>query len=89
MSRPSTRELLARSYRPSPDYGKVQALATLSLGETLREVAGQVANLSREIALASPDDPRNTPRVTVAGSLRVAGDCARRSRGQRPSTRSR
>jgi len=34
--------------RPWPDYAKIQALATLSLAETLREVA----ELSRQIILA-------------------------------------
>jgi hypothetical protein len=34
--------------RPWPDYAKIQALATLSLAETLREVA----ELSRRILLA-------------------------------------
>jgi hypothetical protein len=36
--------------RPYPDYAKVQALATLSLVETAREVARQLAELSRQIA---------------------------------------
>jgi hypothetical protein len=39
--------------KPHPDYAMVQALATLSLVETLQEVAGQVAELSRQITLAS------------------------------------
>ena len=34
--------------RPWPDYAKIQALATLSLAETLREIA----ELSRQIILA-------------------------------------
>jgi hypothetical protein len=38
--------------KPYPDYAMVQALATLSLVETLREVAGQVAELSRQVTLA-------------------------------------
>ena len=39
--------------RPYPDYVKIQALATLSLVETAQEVARQLAELSRQIALAS------------------------------------
>jgi hypothetical protein len=38
--------------KPYPDYAMVQTLATLSLVETLQEVAGQVADLSRQISLA-------------------------------------
>jgi len=38
--------------KPYPDYAMVQALATLSLEETLQEVAGQVAEFSRQITLA-------------------------------------
>ena len=38
--------------KPYPDYAMVQALATLSLVETLQEVAGQVAEFSRQITLA-------------------------------------
>ena len=39
--------------KPYPDYAMVQALATLSLVDTLREVAGEVASLSHQVALAS------------------------------------
>ena len=39
--------------RPHPDYAKIQALATLSLVETLQEVARQVAEVSHQITLAS------------------------------------
>jgi hypothetical protein len=39
--------------KPYPDYAMVQALAILSLVETLHEIAGQVAELSRHITLAS------------------------------------
>jgi hypothetical protein len=39
--------------KPYPDYAMVQALATLSLVETLQEVAGQMAEFSRQITLAS------------------------------------
>ena len=35
------------------DYAKIQALATLSLAETLREVAGQVPEVAHQIALTS------------------------------------
>jgi len=38
--------------RPWPHDAKMQALATLCLAETQREVAGQVAELSRQITLA-------------------------------------
>jgi hypothetical protein len=40
-------------HKPYPDYAKIQALATLSLVDTLREVAGEVASLSHQVALAS------------------------------------
>jgi hypothetical protein len=40
-------------HKPYPDYAKIQALATLSLAEALREVAGQLAGLSHQITLAS------------------------------------
>jgi hypothetical protein len=39
--------------RPYPDYAKIQALATLSMVEAAHEVARQLAELSRQIALAS------------------------------------
>jgi hypothetical protein len=39
--------------QPYPDYTKIQALATLSLAEALREVAGQVAETGHQITLAS------------------------------------
>jgi hypothetical protein len=39
--------------RPHPDYPKIQALATVSLVETLQEVAQQVAEVSHHITLAS------------------------------------
>ena len=39
--------------QPYPDYAKVQGLATLSLVEITQEVARQLAELSRQIALAS------------------------------------
>ena len=39
--------------RPHPDYGKIQALATASLVETLQEVTRQVADVSHQITLAS------------------------------------
>jgi hypothetical protein len=35
------------------DYTKIQALATLGLAETLRDVAGQVPEVAQQIALAS------------------------------------
>ena len=38
--------------KPHPDYAMVQALATLSLVEMLQELAGQVAELSRQMTLA-------------------------------------
>jgi hypothetical protein len=41
-------ECVQELQRPWPDYAKIQALATLSLTETLREVA----ELSRQIILA-------------------------------------
>ncbi len=40
-------------HKPYPDYAKVQALATLSLVEALRDVAGQLAGLCHQISLAS------------------------------------
>ena len=42
------KECVQELQRPWPDYAKIQALATLSLAETLREVA----ELSRQIILA-------------------------------------
>jgi hypothetical protein len=39
--------------QPHPDYIKIQALATLSLVETLREVAEQVAEVTHQITLTS------------------------------------
>jgi hypothetical protein len=39
--------------RPHPDYTKVQALAALSLVETLQEVACQVGEVAHQITLAS------------------------------------
>ena len=39
--------------RPHTDYAKVQALATLSLVETVQEVARQVAEVGHQITLAS------------------------------------
>jgi hypothetical protein len=39
--------------QPYPDYTKIQALATLSPAEALREVAGQVAEVGHQITLAS------------------------------------
>lgn len=50
-------ECLHELQRPYAYYVKAQALATLSLVETLREVAGQVANLSDQITPSSGDDP--------------------------------
>jgi hypothetical protein len=44
-------ECLQELQQPYPDYAKIQALAALSLAETLREVAGQVAELSNAIRL--------------------------------------
>ena len=41
-------ECVQELQRPWPDYAKIQALATLSLAETLREIA----ELSRRIILA-------------------------------------
>ena len=41
-------ECVQELQRPWPDYAKIQALATLSLAETLREIA----ELSRQIILA-------------------------------------
>lgn len=38
--------------RPHPDYAKVRALATLSLVETLQEVACQVGAVAHQITLA-------------------------------------
>ena len=38
--------------KPYPGYAMVQALATLSLVEMLQELAGQVAELSRQMTLA-------------------------------------
>ena len=50
-------ECVQESQRPWPDYAKIQALATLSLTETLREVA----ELSRQIILAEEvDSPRRS-----------------------------
>jgi hypothetical protein len=39
--------------QPYPDYAKIQALATLSLVETLQEVVRQVAEVSHQITFAS------------------------------------
>jgi hypothetical protein len=39
--------------RPHPDYAKVQALATLSLLETLQEVVCQVGKVAHQITLVS------------------------------------
>jgi hypothetical protein len=39
--------------QPYPDYTKIQALATLSLAEALREVAGQMAEIGHQVTLAS------------------------------------
>jgi hypothetical protein len=46
-------QCLQELQRPHPDYAKVQALAALSLVETLQEVARQVAEAAHEITLAS------------------------------------
>ncbi len=46
-------ECVQELHQPYPDYAKIQALATLSLVETLREVAGRVTSLSHQITLAS------------------------------------
>jgi hypothetical protein len=46
------RQCVQELQKPYPDYAMVQALATLSLVETLQEVAGQIAELSRQITLA-------------------------------------
>jgi len=40
-------------HQAHPDYERAQVYATLGLEETLREVAGQVAELARQITLAS------------------------------------
>ncbi len=40
-------------HKPYPEDAKIQALAALSLAETMREVAGQLASLSHQITLAS------------------------------------
>jgi hypothetical protein len=45
-------QCLQELQRPHPDYVKVQALATLSLVETLQAVARQVAEVTHEITLA-------------------------------------
>jgi hypothetical protein len=39
--------------RPHPDYAKVQALPTVSLLETLQELACQVGEVAHQITLAS------------------------------------
>ena len=44
-------ECLQELQRPYLDYAKIQALAALSLAETLREVAGQIAELSNATRL--------------------------------------
>jgi hypothetical protein len=46
--------------RPYPDYVKIQALVTLSLAETLREVPRQVAELSRQIIGSPTGRPPST-----------------------------
>jgi hypothetical protein len=46
-------ECMQELRRPYPDYAKVQGLATLSLVEITQEMARQLAELSRQIALAS------------------------------------
>jgi len=46
-------ECVQELQRPYPDYAKVQALAALSLAGTAQNVAAQVAELSRQITLAS------------------------------------
>ena len=46
-------DCLQELQQPYPDYAKVQALATLSLVETAREAARQVAELNRQLGLAS------------------------------------
>jgi len=44
---------LRQLQQPHPDWQAVQALATLSLEETLRGVGAQLADLSHQIMLAS------------------------------------
>ena len=46
-------ECVKELHKPYPDYAKVQALATLSLAETLWEVAAQLADLSHQITLTT------------------------------------
>jgi hypothetical protein len=47
------RECVQELHQPYPDYAKIQALATLSLAATAREMAGQVTSLSHQITPAS------------------------------------
>jgi hypothetical protein len=44
--------------RPHPDYTKIQALATLSLVETLEEVGRQMAQVSHQITFPQEADQR-------------------------------
>ena len=46
-------ECVQELHQPYPDYAKIQALATLSLVATVREVAGQVTSLSHQITRPS------------------------------------
>jgi hypothetical protein len=45
--------MYAATPAPVPDWGAIHAHATLSLEETLRDVAKQVADLTHQIMLAS------------------------------------
>jgi hypothetical protein len=45
-------QCLQELQQPYPDYTKIQALATLSLVEALREMAGQIAKVGHQITLA-------------------------------------
>ena len=61
-------ECVQESQRPYPDYAKIQALATLNMAETLREVAGQVAELSRQITLGKDaDSPGGKASALLSG----------------------
>lgn len=51
------RQCVQELQRPYPGYSRIHALATLSLVETLQEVAGQVTEVSHQITIASTGDP--------------------------------
>jgi hypothetical protein len=50
-------ECVQELQQPYPDYAKVQALATLSLVETAREVARQVTELNHQLTSRQGSDP--------------------------------